>query len=209
VRVAPVGARRPGNGARRPVADVRAELGAGDRPLVVAAGRLTEQKGYDVLVAAARTYELRTPRPLTAIAGDGPLRATLAEAAEAAGVDLMLLGHRDDVPDLLLVASNVGGLPELLGGGAATLVPPDDPTALAAAVNALLDDPRRAAAQAAAGRQRAEEWPDEDEAVRRVLALYATLATPPPGAPAAPPADPPAYRAPDPPPGPPHGPRAR
>jgi glycosyltransferase involved in cell wall biosynthesis len=207
VRVAPVGARRPDRSAQRPREEVRAalaaELGVGDRPLVVAAGRLTRQKGYDVLVTAARTYELRAPRPLTVVAGDGPLRAELADAAEAAGVDLALLGHRTDVPDLLraadvavmpsrwegspltahealfagvpLVATRVGGLPELLGGGAATLVPPDDPAGLAEAVTALLDDPRRAAAQAARGRARAEEWPDEDEAVRRVLALYATL----------------------------------
>jgi glycosyltransferase involved in cell wall biosynthesis len=212
VRVAPVGARRPDPAAQRPRAEVeaalRAELDAGDRPLVVAAGRLTGQKGYDVLVDAARTYELRAARPLTVIAGDGPLRAELARQAERNGVDLVLLGHRDDVPDLFraagvvvmpsrwegspltahealfagtpLVASGVGGLPDLLAGGAALLVPPEDPAALATAVTSLLDDPARAAAQAAAGRQRAREWPDEDEAVRRVLALYADLTGPPP-----------------------------
>jgi glycosyltransferase involved in cell wall biosynthesis len=207
VRVAPVGARRPDPATQRPrdevAAALRAELDAGDRPLVIAAGRLTEQKGYDVLVEAARTYELRTPRPLTVIAGDGPLRAALADQAEAAGVDLALIGPRDDVPDLFraagvvvmpsrwegspltahealfagapLVATAVGGLPELLGDGAATLVPAEDPSALAAAVTALLDDPERGAAQAAGGRRRADAWPDEVTAAERVIALYAEL----------------------------------
>jgi glycosyltransferase involved in cell wall biosynthesis len=207
VRVAPVGARRPDAARARPRdavrAAVRAELGAGDRPLVVAAGRLTEQKGFDVLVEAARTYEVRTRRPLTVIAGDGPLRATLADQAERAGVDLALVGQRADVPDLFraadvvvmpsrwegspltahealfagapLVATRVGGLPDLLGGGAALLVPSDDPAALAAAVAALLDDPRQAAALGAAGRERADTWPDEDESARRVIAVYTEL----------------------------------
>ena len=201
VRVAPVGARPPG--AVRPRAEVRDALGAGDRPLVLAVGRLAPQKGYDVLVEAARAYEVRSPRPLTAIAGEGPLRGALAEAAEAAGVDLALLGARADVPDLLaaadvvvmpsrwegspltahealfsgtpLVATAVGGLPELLGGGAAVLVPPEDPRALAEAVLRLLDDPAAATALGAAGRLRAAEWPTEDEAARRVVALYAGL----------------------------------
>jgi glycosyltransferase involved in cell wall biosynthesis len=201
VRVAPVGARRPG--AVRPRADIRAELAAADRPLVVAAGRLAAQKGYDLLVEAARAYELRTPRPRTVIAGDGPLRTQLAEAARAAGVDVTLLGARDDVPDLFaaadvvvlpsrwegspltahealfagapLVATRVGGLPDLLGDGAARLVDAEDPEAIAAAVTSLLDHPAEAAAQAERGRRRAEEWPDEPEAARRVLAVYREL----------------------------------
>jgi glycosyltransferase involved in cell wall biosynthesis len=205
VRVAPVGARRPAD--PRPRADVRAvvreELGVGDAPLVVAAGRLTGQKGYDLLVAAARTWEVRTPRPVTVVAGDGPLRAALAEAAERAGVDVRFVGRRDDVPALFaaadavvlpsrwegspltahealfsgtpLVATAVGGLPDLLGGGAAALVPPGDPDALAEAVLHVLDDPSYAATLAAHGRARAEQWPDEEEAARRVVALYDEL----------------------------------
>jgi glycosyltransferase involved in cell wall biosynthesis len=201
VRVAPVGARRPGP--VRPRAEVRTSLGAGDRPLVVAAGRLAEQKGYDLLLDAAERWEVRTPRPLTVVAGDGPLRGVLTADAERRGLDVTFVGGRGDVPDLFaaadvvvlpsrwegsplsahealfsgtpLVATAVGGLPELLAGGAAALTPPGDARAFAAAVVRLLDDPVAAAAQAAAGLARAEEWPDEQEAARRVLAVYAEL----------------------------------
>jgi len=205
VRLAPVGARRPPVAARPPGevrAAVRAALGAGgdDRPLLVAAGRLTEQKGYDLLLDAAERWDVRTPRPRTVVAGDGPLRAALVEDAERRGVDVTFVGRRDDVPDLFaaadvvvlpsrwegsplsahealfsgtpLVATAVGGVPELLGGGAALLTPPGDARAFAEAVLRLLDDPAYAGQVAAAGRARAEEWPDEDEAARRVLALY-------------------------------------
>lgn len=205
VRVAPVGARRPA-GPARARDDVRAELGAGDRPLLVAAGRLTEQKGYDLLLDAAAIWEVRAPRPRTVVAGDGPLRGALTEEAERRDADVSFVGARDDVPDLFaaadvvllpsrwegspltahealfsgtpLVATAVGGLPELLGGGAAVLTPPGDPRAFGEAVLRLLDDPAAAAAVGAAGRIRAEEWPDEDEAARRVLAVYDELLAP-------------------------------
>jgi glycosyltransferase involved in cell wall biosynthesis len=203
VRVAPVGARRPAAVAARSSDDVRAELAAAGRPLVVAAGRVTAQKGYPLLLDAAELWEVRTPRPRTVVAGDGPLRAALAEEAARRGLDVAFVGHRTDVPELFaaadvvalpsvwegsplsahealfsatpLVATAVGGLPELLAGGAGVLTPPGDASAFAAAVLRLLDDPAAAARVAAAGLARAEEWPDEEEAARRVVALYDEL----------------------------------
>ncbi len=195
-RLAPVGARRPETA--RPAADVRESLGGREAPLIVAAGRLAEQKGFALLIEAATHYELRTPRPRTIVAGDGPLRAALAEAAAEAGVDVTFLGERADVPDLLaaadvvaitstwegspltahealfaarpIVATAVGGLPAMLDG-VATLVP-RDPKAFAAAITHVLDNPAAAASMAAAAGQRSVDWPDEGETVRRVLNLY-------------------------------------
>ena len=55
-----------------------------------------------------------------------------------------------------VVASRVGGIPEVVDDGVTgLLVPPDDPPALAAAMNAVLTDPKRAAAMGRAGRERA------------------------------------------------------
>jgi glycosyltransferase involved in cell wall biosynthesis len=136
--------------ATRTPAEVRAELGAGDRPLVLSVGRLHPQKSYDVLVAAAARWRDLDPEPLVVIAGSGPSQDALAAQVAATGAPVTLLGHRTDVPDLLaaadlavitsrwearqlfaqealragvpLVTTAVGGLPGLVGD-AAVLVP--------------------------------------------------------------------------------------
>jgi glycosyltransferase involved in cell wall biosynthesis len=135
---------------------------------------------------------------VVAVAGDGPLAAQLRAAAP----QVRWLGRRTDVADLYaaadvvalpsvwearsltaqealragvpLVATAVGGLPDLLGDGA-VLVPPGDPVALGTAVRRLLDDPAAAAEVAARGRAVAAGWPDEHDAVAQVAALYAEL----------------------------------
>jgi glycosyltransferase involved in cell wall biosynthesis len=56
-----------------------------------------------------------------------------------------------------VVATTVGGVPEIVRDGeTGVLVPPAAPAALAAAIRSLLDDPARAARLGAAGRTRAE-----------------------------------------------------
>jgi glycosyltransferase involved in cell wall biosynthesis len=74
-----------------------------------------------------------------------------------------------------VVASAVGGLPDVLDHGrAGVLVPPGDPTALRRAVVELLVDPDRRAALAAAGRRQAARL-DGSEAM---LAIYERLVRP-------------------------------
>jgi glycosyltransferase involved in cell wall biosynthesis len=182
------------------VARARAVLGPPGRPAVLAVGRLAEQKGLDTLLAAARRWQDRVPVPVLAIAGEGPLAAGLAATAARTGVDLALLGQRDDVPALLaaadviavpsrwearalvvqeamaagrpIVATRVGGIPALTGEDAAILVPPGDAGQLAAAILAVLDDPGRAARLSAAARDRAAMLPGPADAVAAVLAGY-------------------------------------
>jgi glycosyltransferase involved in cell wall biosynthesis len=185
------------------IAQARHDLGPSGRPVVLAVGRLAEQKGFDTLLAAAARWRDRQPAPILAIAGAGPLAAELAATAERNGVDLVLLGQRDDVPALLaaadvvavpsrwearalivqealragapIVASRVGGIPDLTGEDAAVLVPADDPGALAEAILAVLDDPALAARLSAAARARAASLPTPADAVAAVLTLYAQL----------------------------------
>jgi glycosyltransferase involved in cell wall biosynthesis len=57
-----------------------------------------------------------------------------------------------------VVASDVGGLPEVLGEDGGVLVPPERPDALAAAVGMLLRDPGLARRTGEAGRRRAERF---------------------------------------------------
>jgi glycosyltransferase involved in cell wall biosynthesis len=202
VRVAPALA-PPLAPAQRSRDEVRAELGVDDgRPLIVAIGRLHPQKGYDVLLDAARRWAGRQPPPLVAIAGDGPLEEELAGRIRGERLPVRLLGRRSDVADLLgaadlcvlpsrwegspftaqealrsgtpLVSTRAGGLPELVGEGA-ELVPVGDAGALADAVERVLDEPAFAARLSEAGRSQAAEWPDEAGAARRLVAVYREL----------------------------------
>lgn len=186
----------------RPAGEIRAELGLVDEPLVLAVGRLHRQKGFDVLVRAAARWRDRVPAPCVAIAGSGPAERELAEQILTTRAPVRLLGRRGDVADLLaaadlvvlpsrwearafaaqeavaadrpLVATTVGGLPELLGD-AALLVPPADVDALDAAVRRLLDDPAEAAVLVERGRRQAAGWPTEEDTTAQLRAIYDEL----------------------------------
>lgn len=71
-------------------------------PLVVAMGRLHENKAFDVLLEAMA----RIPSAYLWIAGEGPLRAELEKKAEVLGVKprTRFLGWREDTPALLASA---------------------------------------------------------------------------------------------------------
>jgi len=187
---------------------VRAELGATDRPLLMAVGSLDRHRGYDVLLDASREWRRLDPVPLVVIAGEGPLRSVLQRRIEDEGLPVRLIGRRDDVGDLLaaadlallpsswesrsvlaqealharvpLVATDVGGIPELVGESA-ELVPYGDARALADAVVRLLDDPGRREALKEEGARQAAAWPTEDETVAQVLSVYDELTQPFPG----------------------------
>ncbi|MFJ3511969.1 glycosyltransferase family 4 protein [Streptomyces luteogriseus] len=186
---------------------VRAELGAIGRPLLIAVGSLERHRGYDVLLDAARAWRRLDPVPLVVIAGEGSLRAELQGRIEEEGLPVRLIGRRDDVTDLLaaadlallpsrwearsvlaqealharvpLVATNVGGIPELVGD-AAELVPYGDAKALAESVVRLLGDQARRDALTAKGARQAAGWPTEDETVAQVLSVYDELTQPRP-----------------------------
>jgi glycosyltransferase involved in cell wall biosynthesis len=187
---------------RRDRAAVRAELSSTERPILLAVGRLAPQKSYPQLLDAAERWTTLDPVPLLAIAGDGPMREELQARIDADYLPVRLLGHRDDVADLLaaadvvvlpsrwearslvaqealrggvpLVATDVGGIPELVGD-AAVLVPHGDVDALADAVAGLLADGSRRAELAAAGPVQAQTWPDESDTVSQVLSVYEEL----------------------------------
>lgn len=202
-----VTSRTPPGGLRH-LADVqdgrktRAELGAVERPLLVAVGRLESNRGFGSLLDACRGWLDRDPQPLLIIAGEGSQRTALARRIDAEKLPVRLTGRCHDVAGLVaaadvvvlpsrwearspiaqealragvpLVATAVGGTPDLVGD-AAVLVPYGDPVALARAVAALLDDPARRAGLAASGRRQAAGWPSEDDTVAQVLSVYDEL----------------------------------
>jgi len=184
--------------------EVRAELGVGDgQPLILAVGRLHPQKGHDVLIAAAAKLRARKPRPYVVIAGSGPAFLGLAARISEDRAPVTLIGDRDDVPDLLgaadfavvtsvwegqplfvqealaagvpLIATAVGGIPELVGE-AALLIPPHDVDAAAAAIERLLDDPALREEYGKRGLAQAATWPTEADTLAQVEAVYTELA---------------------------------
>jgi glycosyltransferase involved in cell wall biosynthesis len=182
------------------IAAAREDLGGADRPAIFAAGRLAEQKGFAVLIAAAARWQGRHPCPRLAIAGEGPLAGALASQAHAAGVPVRFLGRRNDVPALMaaadvvvvpslwdgqplvvqealrsgqpLVASRAGGIPGLTGEDGALLVPAGDAGALAEAVLAVLDNPGLATRLRAAATERNSVLPGCGDVVDSAMTLY-------------------------------------
>jgi len=168
--------------------------------IVLAVGRLAAQKGFGLLLDSAARWGDLQPEPLLVIVGEGPLAAGLESRAASLRLTVRFTGQRADVPALLaaadvfvlpsvwegqplilqealragvpIVATRVGGIPELAGEDAAILVPPGDAQDLADAVRAVLGDPALAARLRKAAAARARDLPDEDAAVAAVLAEY-------------------------------------
>lgn len=88
-------------------AEMRRELGLGDRLTAIIVARVDGLKGHEtILTALARMREQGTPVTVL-VAGDGSERARLEATADSAGLTpdwIRFLGFRADVPDLLAAA---------------------------------------------------------------------------------------------------------
>jgi glycosyltransferase involved in cell wall biosynthesis len=170
--------------------------------VVVVANMQGPQKGHEDLIDAAS----RVPGVRFLLCGDGRHRPVLEARARDRGVAdrVTFLGKRADVPAILarssalchpshaeglpnaviealaarrpVVATSVGGVPELVEPGwTGLLAPPGRPEALAGALRELLANPVRARAMGEAGRRSVER----DYTVRRMAerhdALYEEL----------------------------------
>lgn len=142
-------------------------------PSILFVGGLHPRKGLPDLLEAFGTVAAAIPNATLHIVGEGPSGAEYRAAAAAMpcasaimfhggiddprpwflGADIFVLPSRADPAPLVLseaceggcaiVASDVGGIPEMLDGGrAGILVPPGDPKRMAAALTDLLSDPK-------------------------------------------------------------------
>jgi glycosyltransferase involved in cell wall biosynthesis len=169
-------------------------------PIVGFVGSFNASKGLDVLIQA--TSKLARDRSLrVAIAGDGPLRKQLEDAAATlpiallgrlpsgdvprflAAVDVLTVPSYDEgLPRVVLeamamrvpvVATRVGGIPEAVEDGrSGLLIPSGDANALVAAVTRVLDDPAFASRLGDAGRDRVLKEFDARGGWRRLAAAY-------------------------------------
>jgi glycosyltransferase involved in cell wall biosynthesis len=153
--------------------------------VVGTAARLDPVKNLTSLIDAFTTVCASQPQATLLIIGGGPEHDRLARAAGESGVasQISFTGHREDARALLpaldtyvncsttegtsltileamaaavpVVATNVGGTPELVTSETGMLIPPRDSVALANALEALAREPARARRMGAAGRDRA------------------------------------------------------
>jgi glycosyltransferase involved in cell wall biosynthesis len=185
-------------------ADARARLGLpADGPVIGWVGRLAWVKAADDALAAFAAAGIAGTR--LSVVGDGPDRPALEAQARALGLagrvtfhgalpdawrvlpafDALLLSSRSEgTPMVLLeamhagvpiVATAVGGVPDLVGDGA-LLAPADDPAALGRALARALTDPDGSRARAAAARARLDTDFAPDAWIDRHLDLYRRLA---------------------------------
>jgi glycosyltransferase involved in cell wall biosynthesis len=191
---------RAGNRSR-----VRREFGFDPMtPVVGMAARITRMKGQDTFLQIAALVKKRFPAARFLLVGaalhnkDERYLLELRRLISDLGLekDVILAGHRDDMPDILaamdcfvhpsrrgafvsvlieamatglpIVASDVDGIPECVGrDGAAVLLPPDDPCAWADAVARILEDGSLARTMAERGRERARRLFDIGPLSRR------------------------------------------
>ncbi len=181
-------------------------LAGREGPLIVSMSRLHEQKGIDVMIDVAARVVAGCPGAVFAVAGGGPLAGTVEGWARDKGVldhlrflgpvstvplhlraaDIFLLTSRwENLPisiieafraGLPVVATDCGGVRELVGPEVGALLPVGDAEGIAAAVTALIADPALRRTKGDAARAFcAQAGFDPATVHRRFAALYQSL----------------------------------
>jgi glycosyltransferase involved in cell wall biosynthesis len=160
--------------------------------IIGAVSRLVHKKGVDLFIRAAAEIRKSHPEAFFLIAGKGKELENLFHLTESLNLkgqvlfagerkdmeniyplfDIFVLSSRDEPFGMVLleamqfkipiVATAVGGVPEVVNGGkAALLIPPESPHEMAAAIIKLLDDPLFAQKLGEQGSVRAKDFPVE------------------------------------------------
>jgi glycosyltransferase involved in cell wall biosynthesis len=155
-----------------------------DDPVIGMFGRLSQEKGIWVFLRAIQAVIAEIPRARVFLVGAGPLESAVRAEVRRANLDghVIVTGFVEEVPPFLacvdvvvlaslteglpillleamsaakpIVASSVGGVPEVVVEGQnGYLVPPGDPAALAKAIALLIQDPERARAMGRNGQE--------------------------------------------------------
>ena len=175
-------------------------------PLVGAVTFLRPEKGMAVLIESVRWLRQRFSTVECVIIGDGGEQATLLDRIRGLGLEhcVHLIGFRQDVPALLaildvvvipsfeegipqsltqalamerpVVASAVGGVPEVVQDGlSGLLVPPRNPEILAQKIACLLSDPIAATRMGKIGRQVIHERFSMEHMLTQTESVYRQL----------------------------------
>jgi len=196
--------------------NVRSELGPQDARerlgipvnyrVIGTAGRLEPIKRLDLFLEMARRIRDRRSNVRFVVAGEGREESRLRALAVKLGIqnDVLLLGHRDDVFDVLraldimvlssdhegmpmvlleamalevhVVARAVGGIPEVIEQGVSgVLVNSSDPTALADSCLKALDDREQSRQMTEAAKRKVQEQFSAERTAGEVRLLYNSL----------------------------------
>ena len=176
--------------------------------LAVTVGALVPHKDQATLVSAASLLRTRLPDLHWLIAGEGELRGSLQRQIAELGLEgrVHLLGHVPEAVRLIaeaslyvhssfeeglgttildamalgvpVVATEAGGVPEMIGGGAGLLAPRRDPAALAGAMLRMMTDRQLAARSVARATIEVQRFSDSGMA-DRMLSVYRSLVSVP------------------------------
>ncbi|MGH2427393.1 MAG: glycosyltransferase family 4 protein [Candidatus Limnocylindria bacterium] len=177
-----------------------------ETPLIGCVARLRKRKGQRYLLEALASVTSTHPDVCLLLIGDGEDRAELEERTRQLGLSghVKFLGARNDVSDLIalcqftvlpslqeefgivlleslvhgrpVVASSVGGIPEIVTTGEhGLLVPPADSERLADAIKHLLGQPRVTAAMGERGRRLVAERYSMAAFIEATERVYADL----------------------------------
>ena len=175
-------------------------------PIVGTVAALTQEKGHKYLIDAAALVVRDVPDARFVIFGEGDLRQALERQVKELHLDkhVVLPGFRADILSFIksfdvfvmsslfeglgtslldamalskpTVASDTGGIPEVVSHGeTGLLVPPRDVRELAAAIVKLLKDPGRREQMGRAGLERVQRLFSADRMVERTLGVYRNL----------------------------------
>jgi glycosyltransferase involved in cell wall biosynthesis len=178
-------------------------LQPGTKLILNLANMNSEVKGHAILIEAARAVCAAIPDARFALVGDGALRSNLEQRVKALGLEqrILFLGRRKDVPEILscgdlfvlpslaeglpnsvleamsaglpVVATAVGGIPEIIEDGVSGLLaPPNDSQAITEAILRALRDPALAAKLARAGQARARSEFSFDRVLTDLRQIY-------------------------------------
>lgn len=177
-----------------------------DNRIIITVAVLREPKGIQYMIQALPKILEQIPDIHYLVVGDGAYGTILKDLSASLSVQdhITFAGHRTDIPNLLacsdifvlptlgdalptvliealaagkpIVASNVGGVPEIIENGVnGVLVPPGDPPSLADACLQLLKNKKQASQMVLAGGQTVWQRFNVDAQIEQLSKIYEEL----------------------------------
>jgi glycosyltransferase involved in cell wall biosynthesis len=182
---------------------IRKQLGIDNNIVLTFTATFHPSKGHKYLLESVGMLKKNYPNVVLLLIGDGVLRSNLGALTKQLNIEdnVRFLGYRTDIPDILsatdiyvhssveegfgiaiieamavglpVVATNVGGIPEIITNGEnGILVPPENPHALAEAIIDLIEHTEQRKILAEKGRQHVTANFTDEIMVKKYMEVY-------------------------------------